>query len=185
MLGYYKDREATRRIIGPDGFLNTGDIAKLSKDNVVQIIGREKDTIVLNNGENVEPAPIEIKLEESILIEKAVVVGQDQKFLGALILPNFEEINKYLESVGQKIFDANNRRQIIANNIVLKAINDEIKKLINRTNGFKPFEQILKFTLLEKPFEVGKEISIKMDIKRSYILNLYKNEIKNLFTWLF
>ncbi len=58
----------------------------------------------------------------------------------------------------------------------------KIKKLINRTNGFKPFEQILKFTLLEKPFEVGKEISIKMDIKRSYILNLYKNEIKNLFT---
>ncbi len=104
----------------------------------------------MNNGENVEPAPIEIKLEESILIEKAVVVGQDQKFLGALILPNFEEINKYLESVGQKIFDANNRRQIIANNIVLKAINDEIKKLINRTNGFKPFEQILKFTLFRE-----------------------------------
>ncbi len=129
MLGYYKDKEATCKIIGSDGFLNTGDIAKLSKDNVVQIIGREKDTIVLNNGENVEPAPIEIKLEESALIEKAVVVGQDQKFLGALILPNFEEINKYLESVGQKIFDANNRRQIIANNIVLKAINDEIKKL--------------------------------------------------------
>ncbi|WKC81388.1 AMP-binding protein [Borreliella tanukii] len=181
MLGYYKDKEATCRIIGSDGFLNTGDIVKLSKDNVVQIIGREKDTIVLNNGENVEPAPIEIKLEESALIEKAVVVGQDQKFLGALILPNFEEINKYLESVGQKIFDASNRQQIIANNIVLKAINDEIKKLINRTNGFKPFEQILKFTLLEKPFEVGKEMSIKMDIKRSYILNFYKNEIKNLF----
>lgn len=81
----------------------------------------------------------------------------------------------------KKIFDANNRRQIIANNIVLKAINDEIKKLINKANGFKPFEQILKFTLLEKPFEVGKEMSIKMDIKRSYILNFYKNEIKNLF----
>ncbi|WP_330729916.1 AMP-binding protein [Borrelia turicatae] len=182
MIGYYQDEDATRQVIGSDGFLNTGDIVKLSKDNVVQIIGREKDTIVLNNGENIEPAPIEIKLEESLLIEKAVVVGQDQKFLGALILPNFEEINKYLESMGQKILDAHNRRQIIANNIVLKAINDEIKKLINRANGFKPFEQILRFVLLEKPFEVGKEMSIKMDVKRNYILSFYKNEIKNLFS---
>ncbi|UPA11838.1 AMP-binding protein [Borrelia venezuelensis] len=182
MIGYYQDEDATRQVIGSDGFLKTGDIVKLSKDNVVQIIGREKDTIVLNNGENIEPAPIEIKLEESLLIEKAVVVGQDQKFLGALILPNFEEINKYLESMGQKILDAHNRRQIIANNIVLKAINDEIKKLINRANGFKPFEQILRFVLLEKPFEVGKEMSIKMDVKRNYILSFYKNEIKNLFS---
>ncbi|WP_434756799.1 AMP-binding protein [Borrelia puertoricensis] len=182
MIGYYQDEDATRQVIGADGFLNTGDIVKLSKDNVIQIIGREKDTIVLNNGENIEPAPIEIKLEESLLIEKAVVVGQDQKFLGALILPNFEEINKYLESMGQKILDAHNRQQIIANNIVLKAINDEIKKLINRANGFKPFEQILKFVLLEKPFEVGKEMSIKMDVKRNYILSFYKNEIKSLFS---
>ncbi|QMU98945.1 AMP-binding protein [Borrelia sp. A-FGy1] len=182
MLGYYKDDKSTRQVIGSDGFLNTGDIVKLSKDDVVQVIGREKDTIVLNNGENIEPAPIEVKLEESLLIEKAVVVGQDQKFLGALILPNFEEINKYLESMGQKILDYDNRRQIIANNFVLKAINDEIKKLINKANGFKPFEQILKFTLLEKPFEVGKEVSIKMDVKRNYILNFYRNEIKNLFS---
>ncbi|WP_421622940.1 AMP-binding protein [Borrelia sp. MN22-0132] len=182
MIGYYQDEDATRQVIGSDGFLNTGDIVKLSKDNVVQIIGREKDTIVLNNGENIEPAPIEIKLEESLLIEKAVVVGQDQKFLGALILPNFEEINKYLENMGQKILDAHNRQQIIANNIVLKAINDEIKKLINRANGFKPFEQILRFVLLEKPFEVGKEMSIKMDVKRNYILSFYKNEIKSLFS---
>ncbi|WKC57717.1 AMP-binding protein [Borrelia sp. P9F1] len=182
MLGYYQDETATRQVIGSDGFLNTGDIVKLSKDDVVQVVGREKDTIVLNNGENIEPAPIEVKLEESLLIEKAVVVGQDQKFLGALILPNFEEINKYLENMGQKILDLDNRRQIIANNVVLKAINDEIRKLINRANGFKPFEQILKFTLLEKPFEVGKEMSIKMDIKRNYILSFYRNEIKNLFS---
>ena len=128
MLGYYQDEETTRQVIGTDGFLNTGDIVKLSKDDVVQVIGREKDTIVLNNGENIEPAPIEVKLEESLLIEKAVVVGQDQKFLGALILPNFEEINKYLESMGQKILDYDNRRQIIANNVVLKAINDRDKK---------------------------------------------------------
>ncbi|AHH05278.1 Long-chain-fatty-acid--CoA ligase FadD15 [Borrelia miyamotoi] len=182
MIGYYQDEDATRRVIGADGFLDTGDIVKLSKDNVVQVIGREKDTIVLNNGENIEPMPIEIKLEESLLIEKAVVVGQDQKFLGALILPNFEEVNKYLESIGQKILDAHNKRQIIANNIVLKAINDEIKKLINRTNGFKPFEQVLKFVLLEKPFEIGKEMSVKMDVKRNYILDFYRNEIKNLFS---
>ena len=182
MIGYYKDEDATSRVIGPDGFLNTGDIVNLSKDNVVQIIGREKDTIVLNNGENIEPVPIEIKLEESLLIDKAVVVGQDQKFLGALILPNFDEINKYLESIGQKIFDAQNRQQIIANNIVLKVISDEINKLVNRANGFKPFEQILKFVLLEKPFEIGKEMSIKMDVKRNYILDFYRNEIKNLFS---
>ncbi|BCR21581.1 AMP-binding protein [Borrelia sp. HM] len=182
MIGYYQDKNATSRVIGPDGFLNTGDIVNLSKDNVVQIIGREKDTIVLNNGENIEPVPIEIKLEESLLIEKAVVVGQDQKFLGALILPNFDEINKYLESIGQKIFDAQNRQQIVANNIVLKAISDEINKLVNRANGFKPFEQILKFVLLEKPFEIGKEMSIKMDVKRNYILDFYRNEIKNLFS---
>jgi len=87
MKGYYKDPEGTARVLR-DGWLATGDIGLVTFNDCLKIVGRCKETIVLIGGENVEPLPIESKLLESTLIEQCMVVGQDQKHLGLLVLPS-------------------------------------------------------------------------------------------------
>ncbi|HRS75220.1 MAG TPA: AMP-binding protein, partial [Anaerolineaceae bacterium] len=85
MAGYYKNKEKTDEVI-KNGWLNTGDLGRLTITGELQFLGRAKDTIVLLGGENVEPAPIEDKLLEDPLISQVIVVGQDKKTLGALIV---------------------------------------------------------------------------------------------------
>jgi long-chain acyl-CoA synthetase len=86
MKGYYKKPDATAAVLSPDGWFNTGDIGMLTHDNELRITGRAKDTIVLRGGENVEPVPIEHKMRESPYIFQCMVLGQDQKYLAALIV---------------------------------------------------------------------------------------------------
>ena len=92
--GYYKNPEATAALLSPDGWLNTGDLAVQSENGEYVIVGRAKDTIVLMGGENVEPEPIEEKLKESVYIDHAVVLGQDQKQISAIVAINEEELMK-------------------------------------------------------------------------------------------
>lgn len=87
MKGYYKDPESTARVLR-DGWLATGDLGVMTFNDCLKIVGRCKETIVLLGGENVEPLPIESKLLESPLIDQCMVVGQDQKHLGVLIVPS-------------------------------------------------------------------------------------------------
>jgi long-chain acyl-CoA synthetase len=98
MQGYYKNEKATREVLFPDGWLNTGDLGRLTYTGELQITGRLKDTIVLLGGENIEPSPIEQKLSASRFIRQVMVIGQDRKLLGALIVPDFEELKSYAES---------------------------------------------------------------------------------------
>jgi len=87
MKGYYKDPEGTARVLR-DCWLATGDLGVMTFNDCLKIVGRCKETIVLLGGENVEPLPIESKLLESPLIDQCMVVGQDQKHLGVLIVPS-------------------------------------------------------------------------------------------------
>jgi long-chain acyl-CoA synthetase len=100
MQGYFENPEATKKIIDPEGWLNTGDLGVWTHRGNFAIVGRAKDTIVLFGGENIEPVPIESKLLESELIEQVMVVGQDQKFLGAIIVPNLKELERRMKKPG-------------------------------------------------------------------------------------
>lgn len=157
MKGYFNKPEWTAKAISPDGWFNTGDLGMLTWDNEIKIVGRAKDTIVLLGGENIEPQPIEQKLLESPYIETAVVVGQDQKYLGALILP---------------------KPEYLGNEDLIKK---EVARLISSAYGFKAFERVVKVALLEKPFQIGQELSAKQEIKRHRIAELYAKEIAGLF----
>lgn len=178
MSGYYQNPEATRKVLSPDGWFNTGDLGMWTVEGSFVIRGRAKDTIVLLGGENVEPGPIEARLRESPYIAQAVVVGQDQKFLGALILPEVGAVEEYLK--------ANNIAYIARSRItdlpeVEELINEEITARINGKNGFRPFERIVHFALIERPFEVGRELSAKQEVKRHVVLETYAREIQRLF----
>ncbi|MGN0907726.1 MAG: AMP-dependent synthetase/ligase [Bullifex sp.] len=178
MKGYYKRPDLTAKVIDGEGYFNTGDLAVWTYDHEYHIVGRSKDTIVLSGGENLEPVPIEAALNESEYIEASVVVGQDRKYLGALIVPAVQAIEYYLKQ--NKIYYVS-REDIFTLPEVHALIENEIRERVSAKNGFKSFEQIYKFSLLKKSFEINRELSSKQEIKRFQIAKLYEKEIESLF----
>lgn len=178
MKGYYKNPELTASVIDKDGYINTGDLAVMTVSGLFSIRGREKDTIVLSGGENIEPVPIEKALSESEYIESAVVVGQDKKYLAALIVIDVKNVETYLKDMN---FTYMNRDSLSDSEAVNALISREIQTYVSSKRGFKLFEQVNRFCILTKSFEVGKELSLKQEIKRKDVLEMYKKEIDALF----
>ena len=178
MQGYYKKPELTAKVIDKNNWFDTGDLARLTANNEIVLCGRTKDTIVQTGGENVEPLPIEMKIQESQYVSTAVVVGQDQRYLAALIVPAKAEIENFAKEAGityKKYEDLVKRPEIT------RLIEGEVNQRINSKNGFKMYEKINKVCLLPKEFEVGVELSAKQEIMRYKINTLYAKEIKSLF----
>jgi long-chain acyl-CoA synthetase len=173
MKGYFNNEEATRKIIDDDGYLDTGDLVIKTINNDISIVGRAKDTIVLAGGENLEPVPIEGKLSELDFIDNVIVIGQDRKYLSALIVPNFNSIKEYIDQFSDKYKDDKDA--------IYNFIKEKIDEKINCKLGFKTYELINKFAILDKPFEVGKELSAKQELKRNIIEECYKKEIESLY----
>jgi long-chain acyl-CoA synthetase len=178
MMGYYKRPELTAKILDESGWLDTGDLGVLTRRGELKITGRAKDTIVLRGGENVEPLPIEQKLTESEYIMQAVVLGQDQKYLAALIVPNQDAVTAWAEENNIPIVDYEG---LLQQPEVVELIDYEVSELVSAKNGFKSFERIFHFALLRAPFEVGKELSAKQEVKRHAIVEIYHKEVKKLF----
>lgn len=179
MKGYYKKPDLTKEILDDDGWLNTGDLAMKTYKGEIKIVGRAKDTIVLTGGENIEPAPIEEILKESEYISTGVVVGQDKKFLAALIVVDIENLKLFAEE--EKIqFDSDG--ELVEKPEVQELLRSEINEVVSEKNGFKVFERIARFHLLANSFEVGKELSAKQEIKRHEIDRIYASEIEKLFS---
>ena len=178
MKGYYKDEMRTNMIIDKDGWLHTGDLAIMSKEGDFSLVGRAKDTIVLSGGENIEPTPIEKALISSQYIETAVVVGQDRKALGALIVIDRKNCERFLKESGVPYI---NRDHLETIEEVRSLINREIARLISKTNGFKTYEQVSRFALLSESFKVGKELSGKIEVKRNVVNDIYKKEIESIY----
>lgn len=173
MPGYYKDPERTAQVM-QDGWFNTGDIGMVTFNNCLKILGRSKDTIVLLNGENVEPVPIESKLVHSPLIDHCMVVGQDQKHLGALIVPAMEGFRA--AGVG-----AANLQELAASPEARALMEAEIRTLISPANGFKSFERIADFRFLPRPFEPGRELTATFKLKRHVLTDEYAPLIAELY----
>ena len=178
MPGYYNKPEETKKIIDDSGWLNTGDIGLKTWKGEIKLTGRAKDTIVLLGGENVEPVPIENKLRDSEYIDQAVVVGQDQKFLAALVVPNFERLEAYAKENAIPYVDI---KGLVKLPEIRELIHSEITERINRKTGFRGFEMIFRSTVIAKTFEPGVELSGKLDYKRHVINEMYKKEITELF----
>jgi long-chain acyl-CoA synthetase len=178
MKGYFQKPEYTKLVLDKEGWFNSGDLGMKTIHGELKIVGRAKDTIVLLGGENIEPVPMEMKLAESPYIEQAVIVGQDQKYLGALIIPDYDNLEQYAR---ENNLGYENRLHLCDTAPIMDLLDGEINTLISDKNGFRPFERIFKFAPLRRPFEVGKELSGKQDIKRHVINEEYKNEIASLF----
>ena len=178
MRGYFKRPDLTEKVMTVDGWFDTGDLGMLTVHDEIIIKGRKKDTIVLRGGENVEPVPIEQKLEQSRFIKNAVVIGQDQRYLAALLLADAEEVKNYAAENGIQYDTYEN---LLASENIKNLYESEINALVSSKTGFKMYERVNRFCLITKPFEVGVELSAKQEIMRYRLNSLYEPQIRALF----
>ena len=184
MKGYYKRPDLTEKVMTVDGWFDTGDIAILSVNGEITLKGRKKDTIVLQGGENIEPLPIEAKINESPYIATSVVFGindkgVDQKYLTALILPDQDSIESYANDNGIKFDTFENLCKMEA---IQKFLEQIVFEEVSAKNGFKSYERINKIALITKPFEVGIELSAKQEMMRYRVADLYKDKLAMLYS---
>lgn len=173
MKGYYKDPEGTARVL-KDGWFNTGDIGMVTFNDCLKILGRSKDTIVLLNGENVQPIPIESRLTHSPLIDHCMVVGQDSKHLGVLIVPSLAGFR----AIG---IEAETPSDIAQNKDAHAKMQSELRELISAEHGFKSFERIADFRFVPKNFENGDELTNTFKLKRHVITQKYSGLIEEMY----
>lgn len=154
-------------------FTSISEFEKRS-NNCLKIVGRCKETIVLRSGENVEPLPIESRLLESPLIAQCIVLGQDQKQLGALLFPS-------LSAFVERGFAVTSLDELFQKKETHSLLQAEMRRLVSEANGFKSFERIGCWKLLPKAFEVGEELTPTYKLKRHVIMERYQDLIKKMY----
>jgi long-chain acyl-CoA synthetase len=178
MSGYYNNPEATTNVLDEKGWFNTGDLGWITPTGDLVISGRAKDTIVLVGGENVEPEPIEDAARKSQLIQQIVCVGQDQKFVGALVVPNYPALAAALS-----LPETTPPAELAAKPEANKLVRDAIRTAMDAEGAFKPSDSVSKVALLTEPFsEENGMLTQTMKIKRNVVAKHYETIIKQLFS---
>ncbi|HEY9159793.1 MAG TPA: long-chain fatty acid--CoA ligase [Desulfomonilia bacterium] len=176
MKGYYKNEAATKEVFTDDGFFKTGDIGVIDSDNYLKITGRIKDLIITSGGKNISPQNIENSLKTSPYIEQVAVIGDNRKYLSALIVPVFTELENWAK--------ANNiaytsKKDLIDNPEVNKLILSEVEA---NMKDYARVEQIRKIKLLENEWsQQTDELTPTLKIKRRVINQKYAAEIESLY----
>lgn len=177
MQGYYKNPEATAKVLDAAGWFNTGDLGYIAVTGDLVITGRAKDTIVLASGENVEPEPIEDAIRKSPLVNQVMLVGQDEKFVGALVVPNFAPL---AQAMG--LPEEMEPEQLVADPAASRIVQDSIKKVMAAEGTFKGSDQIQKVLLLAEPFsEQNGMMTQTMKVKRNVVAKHFESVIREMF----
>ncbi|NLY42261.1 MAG: long-chain fatty acid--CoA ligase [Desulfovibrionales bacterium] len=177
-VGYYRNEEATAQAFSPDGFLRTGDLGRLTLTGELVITGRAKEIIVLASGENVDPTNIEATLSMFPFVQDAVLVGQDKKGLGALIVPDLEKLREFVLEKYNHVLEE--REDALHDKQLLDRLRGEMNKLLNAKKGFKPYEKLQNIHFLDKEFTLGEELTNSFKKKRHVIEQKYKEIINRL-----
>lgn len=190
MRGYYKNPEATRKAIDIDGWFNTGDLGYLTADNNVVLTGRAKDTIVLTNGENIEPQPIEDVCVQSPYIDQMMLVGQDQRSLGALIVPNIDALQKwassqslYLETPANEVENTAGLPSIsLQDDRIQKLFRNELNNRVKDRPGYRPDDRVGPFCLIDESFSIESgTMTQTLKLKRPVVTERYRDMIDGMF----
>jgi long-chain acyl-CoA synthetase len=192
MQGYYQNPTATAKAIDPEGWFDSGDLGLVTTGNDLVITGRAKDTIVLTNGENIEPQPIEDACIRSPYIDQIMLVGQDQRVLGALIVPNLDALqqwaatqNLHLSSPDLADTAAASGRQTIQleNKMVQDLFRQELVREVQNRPGYRPDDRIGPFRLLLEPFSMENGLLTQtLKIRRAVVMDRYRDMIDEMFS---
>jgi len=176
MQGYYKSQDATREVIDPEGWFHSGDIGYLDADNYLFITDRKKDLIKTAGGKFVAPQPIENALKTSPYITNAMIVGDQRRFIVALIVPNATTVSAKTQDQGIH-FSSN--KEMVAHPAVRSLIEGEIKRL---TAHLAQWETIKRFTLLPEDFTFDNgSLTFTLKLKRRVVEQNYREIIDKLY----
>lgn len=175
MKGYYKRPDLTAETI-INGWLHTGDIGEIIDGKYLKITDRKKELFKTSGGKYVAPQPIENKMKESPFIEQIVLIGDNKRFVSALIVPGFSKLKEWAKQHG---IEYTSNEEIIKNTMVVTMIADivdEYNKLFNQV------EQVKKFTLIPREFSIDKqEMTPKLSIRRKNIVANFEKEIEAMY----
>ncbi|MCX7596034.1 MAG: long-chain fatty acid--CoA ligase [Fischerella sp.] len=189
MQGYYQNPEATAKAIDSQGWFDSGDLGWVTPQNDLVLTGRAKDTIVLTNGENIEPQPIEDACLRSPYIDQIMLVGQDQKSLGALIVPNLETLEKWAASQNlqlcieeDKLASATSQKINLESKIIQDLFRQELNREVRNRPGYRPDDRIGPFKLILEPFSMENGMMTQtLKIKRHVVMEHYRDIINGMF----
>ncbi len=196
MQCYYQNPEATAKAIDSEGWFDTGDLGWLTPQNDLILTGRAKDTIVLTNGENIEPQPIEDACLRSPYIDQIMLVGQDERCIGALIVPNLDALKQWAISqndtlalpeageTGAESQDSEGFRRGISldSKEVYNLFRQEVNREVKNRAGYRPDDNIGTFRLILEPFSIENGMMTQtMKIRRPVVTEHYRDIINEMF----
>ncbi len=176
MLGYYKNPEATAEVMDKEGWFHTGDVGTFIEGRFLKITDRKKEIFKTSSGKYIAPLMIENKIKECRFVEQSMVVGENQKFASAVIVPSFANFKEYCKD-HQITWTTN--EEMSKHEDLKRLINDHIK-LINKS--LAPFEQLKRVAILSKEWSIeGGELTPKMSLKRKIIKEKNMDAINKIF----
>ena len=176
MAGYYQKPQATADALDPEGWFHTGDIGLLDEEGFLRITDRKKDIIVTAGGKNIAPQPIENRVKTNKFVSQAVMIGDRRKFPVMLVVPNFEQLEKWAKL---KNFIWTDRAQLLAMPAVQEKMQQEV---LGDCQGLASFESPKKIALLEHDFSIERgELTPTLKVKRRVIDQQYKELIDSLY----
>jgi long-chain acyl-CoA synthetase len=176
MLGYYKDPELTAQVIDGDGWFHTGDIGQFEPEGQLRITGRKKEIFKTSLGKYIAPELLENKIKESPFIDNIMVVGENQKFAAALVVPDFNHLRSWCRI---KEIEYTTDEEMVA----LPRIKQRLLKVIDKYNTeFGSTEQIKKIEIMNSEWSTASgELTPTLKLKRSFIAKKYQTRIEKLF----
>lgn len=176
MRGYHNRPDLTEEVIDENGWFHTGDIGEWQEERFLRITDRKKQLFKTSGGKYIAPQQLENKLVESPLIEQVMVVGENRKFVSALIVPSFMNLEEWCNENG---IEVNTRKEMVEH----PKVQEEYQRIIDEFNKeFSRYEQIKRFTLLDREWTIDShELTPTMKVKRKVVLDRFSNEIEKMY----
>ena len=174
MSGYYNKPEETRKAFTEDGFFRTGDAGRL-EGNTLFFTERIKDLYKTSNGKYIAPQAIEMVMSGDNYIEQIAVIGDQRKFVSALIVPAYPLLEKY---AGEKGISFESREELVKNKDIIRFIEARVEE---HQKNLASYEKIKRFTLLPEPFMMGCELPDTLKLRRPVVLQKYATEIEAMY----
>ena len=176
MLGYYKNPEATKEVIDSEGFMHTGDIGHLVDGKYLKITDRKKEIFKLSLGKYVAPQVIENLLKESPYIQNCIVIGENQKFASAIIVPDFERLHFWAAKHGINYTD---NKELITDPKVLAKIHSVVEEVNSKTS---PHENIKREKIVCDEWTTANNmLSQTLKLKRAKIMSKYAGLVNEIY----
>jgi long-chain acyl-CoA synthetase len=176
MKGYYKLEAETKEAIDEQGWLHTGDIAKIDVEGYISITDRKKEIIVLSGGKNVSPAYVESKLVGDKFISQACVVGDRRKHLAALVVPDYENLAEFL---AENKLDPKNPDALAKSQALRTLIHGRIREINKQLSDV---EAIVAFTIIPQPFtQENGELTPSLKVRRKIVQAHFKEQIDSMY----